>query len=264
MGTRRVALPLLISVLVTACTFPPLATPTPTPSPTPTPVPTPTPAPTATPTPTPDPTPDPAAIPRFTAGELVATEIDGLRVRQRPGTTSGVVAGLLPRDARLEVVMGPILEAGFGWYLVTDASTAEPGFDEGWIAAGYEPDPFLRTTGESNATSLFVASFAQTGDAEFGPITIDADEDYAIRWIATDPERVRCAFAVSLAAGSAEPVPAIRATVGNDLVPGTLQPTSFAALGVRGQVFLGVTSDCAWTLVVERVPEPEPSASDGT
>ena len=49
------------------------------------------------------------------------------------------------------------------------------------------------------------------------------------------------------------PVPAIRATIGNDLVPGTLQPGAFDALGVRGQVFVNVVSDCAWTLVIERV-----------
>ena len=52
-------------------------------------------------------------------------------------------------------------------------------------------------------------------------------------------------------------MPAIRATIGNDLVPGTLQPGSFDALDVRGQVFVSVASDCAWALVIERVPRPE-------
>ena len=77
--------------------------------------------------------------------------------------------------------------------------------------------------------------------------------------MAVDPERVSCQFAVSLDEGRGEPVPAIRATIGDDLVPGTLQPGAFDALGVRGQVFVVVVSDCAWTLVIQRVPEPEPS-----
>jgi hypothetical protein len=66
---------------------------------------------------------------------------------------------------------------------------------------------------------------------------------------------------VSLAKGGGEPVPAIRATIGNDLVPGTLQPGGFDALGVRGQVFVTVATDCAWTLVIELVIEPEPTES---
>jgi hypothetical protein len=56
-------------------------------------------------------------------------------------------------------------------------------------------------------------------------------------------------------------VPAIRASIGNDLVPGTLQPGAFDELGVRGLVFVNVVSDCAWTVVIERVVEPEPTAS---
>ena len=81
--------------------------------------------------------------------------------------------------------------------------------------------------------------------------------------LTTDPEETRCDFAVQLAEGQAEPVAAIRATIGTDVVPGTLQPTSFAALGVRGEVFVTVSSDCAWTFVIERVPDatPQPSTS---
>jgi len=79
--------------------------------------------------------------------------------------------------------------------------------------------------------------------------------------VAVDPEGTSCRFAVSLAEGSGDPVPAIRATIGNDLVPGTLQPGAFDALGVRGQAFVRVVSDCAWTLVIERVVEPEPTES---
>lgn len=207
------------------------------------------------------PTPDQGAIPRFAAGELVETTIAGMRVRAQPGSDGRVIGGLLPGGAVLEVAMGPIAADGFGWYLLTDHGADL--FGEGWVAAGYEPDPFLRTTGSFATNSTFVQSLAATGDADYGPVPIDEDGDYAIRWVAVDPERERCTFAVSAAAGSAEPVPAIRATIGADLVPGTLQPTSFDALGVRGQAFLAITSDCAWSLVVVRVPEatPEPSPS---
>lgn len=178
--------------------------------------------------------------------------------------TGLVVTGLLPLDAELQVVMGPLLVEEVGWYLVTDADPDEPEFEEGWIASGFEPAAYLASTGRTSEATPFVASFAQTGSAQYGPIEI-GEGDHAIRWVALDPERARCEFAVLLAAGAGAPVPAIRATVGNGVDPGTLQPGSFAALGVRGQVFVTVESDCAWTLVIVRVPDaadqPSPSAT---
>ena len=251
----------MVLLLIAGCTFP-LRTPAPSPTARSTPAPTPVATPSPTPSPTPVPTPGEAEVPRFSAGELIATAIDGLRVRQRPGRSSVVVTGLLPVNASLQVVMGPIYVQDLGWYLVADADPNEPQFQEGWIAAGFDPSAFLASTGEVSQDSPFIASFAQTGDAEYGPIEI-GDGEHAIRWVAVDPERRRCQFSVLLASGGAEPVPAIRATIGNDVVPGTLQPGSFAALGVRGQVFVTVTSDCAWTFVVQRMPdveEPPPSA----
>jgi hypothetical protein len=222
---------------------------------------TPSPIPTATPTPVP--TPGAADVPSFAGGELIETTIDGMRVRQRPGTDSRVIASLLPLRAGLEVVMGPILNDGIGWYLVDAADERDLGFAEGWIAAGFEPDPFLVSTGSQAPDSLTVVGLAGTGNAEHGPVAIEADAEYAIRWVAADPERRGCAFAVMLASGSSEPVPAIRATIGDDLVPGTLQPNAFDALGQHGLVFLTVSSDCAWTLAIVRIPEatPEPTPS---
>jgi hypothetical protein len=256
-GTRR-ALPIAVWLIAAACTFPPLTTPTPRPTPTPTAPPTPIASPSPVPTASPSPTPGQGSIPRFAAGELVETTIDGMRVRQRPGAAGRVITGLLPARSVLEVVMGPIRTEDFGWYLV---SGGDLGFDEGWIAAGHEPDPFLASTGAHADNSPYVASFAETGDAEYGPVPVAETGEYAVRWVAVDPERVRCTFAVLLAAGGGDREPAIRATIGADLVPGTLQPNSFDALGVRGQVFVTVASDCAWTLVVERIPDatPEPS-----
>jgi hypothetical protein len=47
------------------------------------------------------------------------------------------------------------------------------------------------------------------------------------------------------------------------VVPGTLQPNAFDALGTRGQVFVLVESDCDWGLAIVRVPEatPQPAPS---
>jgi hypothetical protein len=256
-GSPSRAVPiLLVGLLLTACVLGPLPTPTPIPTPTPTPSPTPSPSPTATPSPSPSPTADFGAVPEFSAGELVVTAIDGLRVRQGAGVSANVVTGLLPLGAQLRVVMGPIPTDDLGWYLVTDADAAEPAFDEGWIAAGFEPDAWLTSTGQTTSGSPLLASLAHTGDAEDGPVQIGS-RDHSSRWVAVDPEGVSCRFAVSLAEGDDEPVPAIRATIGNDLVPGTLQPGSFDALDVRGQVFVSVVSDCAWALVIERVPRSE-------
>jgi hypothetical protein len=195
-----------------------------------------------------------AAVPDFAAGDIVATSIDGLRVRGLPGMQSRVITGLLPAAFELRVVMGPIQVDALGWYLVADADAREPDFEEGWVAAGAEPDPLLTSTGRVSDGAPYVASMDQTGDAEQGPIEIGPG-DHAIRWIALDPERIRCSFAASFtAAGGGEPIPAIRATIGTGVDRGTLQPQSFAALGLSGPVFASVESDCAWALVIVRVP----------
>ena len=259
MAKLRGPIGLLLAAALAACTIPPLVTPTPTPSVTPTPSPTATATPESTPTSTPTPTPA-AAIPHFEAGEIVATMIDGLRVRSQPGVDRPVVTGLLPLAFELRVVMGPIPVDDLGWYLVTDADPREPNFEEGWVAAGSEPDPLLDSTGRIAGSSPYVASMAQLGDAEEGPIEIAAGP-HAVRWVALDPERTRCSFALSFTpAGGGDPVPAIRATIGTGIDRGTLQPQSFAALNLRGPVFASVTSDCAWALVIVRIP-PDPSPS---
>jgi hypothetical protein len=260
-GTLRRRAAALLILLVAGCTLPPLATPTPSPSPTPSPIPvTPTPQPSASPTS--QPTPDLGGIPSFSAGDVVTTLISGLRLRRLPGTDSQVVAGLLPLDAQLVVAMGPIVVDGFGWYLVQDADEREPAFDEGWLAAGYAPDPFLASAGRKAEETRLIGSFAGTAGGEYGPVSI-ADEHVSIRWLVRDPESVGCRFAVSLASGGDDPIPAIRATIGATTIPGTLQPTYFAdESSLRGQVFLTVESDCAWTLLFERVPpEPTPTAT---
>lgn len=185
----------------------------------------------------------------------MASEIDGLRVRQRPGVDAAISTGLLPLDAELQVVMGPFVTDELGWYLVTDADADEPQFDEGWVAAGYEPDPFLRATGRAPDGNPFVIGMAGRGDAEEGPVEI-GEGHHTVRWIAADPERLGCRFAVSLTPAGGEPVATIRATIGAGIDRGTLQPQTFATLGVRGPAFVGVATDCEWALVIQRVPDP--------
>lgn len=255
MGTLRGPIGLCLALMVAACTIAPLPTPTPaaTASPSPTPSPTSAPTPSATPSATPA-----AVLPDFAAGEIVATSTDGLRVRNLPGIEGRIVAGLLPVAFELRVVMGPVPVDDLGWYLVADADAREPDFEEGWVAAGWEPDPLLASTGRVGDGSPYVASMDQTGDAEQGPIEIGSG-DHAIRWIALDPERTRCSFAVSFApAGGGDSIPAIRATIGSGIDRGTLQPQSFAALHLSGPIFATVSSDCAWALVIVRIP---PAAS---
>jgi hypothetical protein len=248
-----------LTAVIGACTLPPISTPTAPPTPTPSPASSPTPTPEPV-TPTPEPTPEFGPVPDFAAGEIVASLIDGLRVRQRPGTGAPISTGLLPLGAEMEVIMGPFPVDAFGWYLVADADSAEPQYAEGWVAAGYEPDPFLRATGRASEDHPYVASMAGRGNAEEGPVEIP-EGDHAIRWIAADPERRGCTFAVSLAPPSRDPVSVIRATVGGGIDRGTLQPHTFDSLDVRGTVFVTVTSDCDWALVIARVPPSEPQAS---
>jgi hypothetical protein len=191
---------------------------------------------------------------------VVATTIDGLRVRGLPGFDRPIVTALLPLSFELAVVMGPIPVDGLGWYLVSDADPREPNFDEGWVAAGAEPDPLLAATGRILEASPYVASMDQVGDAEQGPIQIGAG-DHAIRWVALDPKRRRCSLGVTFTpAGGGEPIPAVRATIGTGIDRGTVQPQSFAALGLVGPVFVSVGSDCAWALVIVRIaPQESPS-----
>lgn len=250
---------MLLALTVAACTLPPLDSATTSPPATAsaaqTTSPTPEPTPTTSPTPV-------VAVPHFEAGEIVTSMIDGLRVRSLPGIERPVVTGLLPLAFELRVEMGPITVEDLAWYLVADADEREPNFDEGWVAAGTEPDPLLGSTGRVVERTPYVVSMDQIGDAEEGPIEV-AEGPHALRWIALDPARTRCSFAVSfIAAGGGDPVPAIRATIGTGIDRGTLQPQSFAALGLSGPVFVSVASDCAWALVIVRVPpEPSPSAS---
>lgn len=241
-------------LLLAACTLPALETPTP--RATPTAEATATPAATIVPSPSGSPAPGMGAVPAFEAGTSVVTATDGLRVRRAPGIDRSILVQRLPTGARLQIILGPIPVDDLGWYLASDADDAEPVFGEGWIAAGFDPEPFLAPSDTPAEADPYPASFAYAGSAEFGPISID-DERYALRWVAIDPERSGCTFAVDLRAGSDAAVPAIRAPIGNAPTPGMLGSDYFVdQSSLRGQVFMTVATSCAWAITFVRLPPP--------
>jgi hypothetical protein len=201
---------------------------------------------------TPAPTPGPDAVPTFTAGARVATHASGLRVRSGPGTSQGVVA-LLPTGAKLVVVLGPVHADAHGWYLVRDADANAPTFDQGWVAAGFMPSPYLVPATFALSFNPIVAGFAHDGDGEFGPVSI-ADANYAVSWVASvRPGGSGCSFSVDFVPSSGTAVPAIRATLGTAPTPGNLYTNFFAAHpGLTGDVVVRVTSDCGWALTFLR------------
>jgi len=209
------------------------------------------------PTQTAAPTPGADKIPIYTAGTRVATAASGLRVRSGPGTNQGVQA-LLPTGAKLVIELGPVRADGHGWYLVRDADAKEPTFEEGWVAAGFVPKPYLVPATFDLPFNPIVAGFAHEGDAEDGPVRVE-DANYAIRWVATVlPGGGSCSFSVDLVPGTGTAVPAIRATLGTAPAPGNLYGDFFAAHPtLTGDIFMRVTSDCGWALTFIRT-QPTP------
>jgi hypothetical protein len=247
---RRTALLTCLAILVSGCVMP-LEVPTPSPTPGFTATPLPTVSPTSKPSVAATPGPD--DVPRFTPGSLAVTNAPGLRVRSRPGTASAVLE-TLGAGAELLIGLGPIMIDGLGWYLVRDADDADPEFNEGWVAAGFEPDPFLVSGGFGTDDNPYLGGFAGTESGEFGPVTIP-ERRVAFRWIAaTDDEEV-CDFAVDLGEGSREPVRAVRTPVGTFPASGELPPDYFRANAeLAGNVFVLVQSNCAWAVSFVEVP----------
>ena len=250
MRPMRAAAWLAFSILVTACVMP-LDVPSPTPRATATVTPTPSSSPTARPST--EATPGTDVIPRFAPGSVAITNAPGLRVRSRPGTEHAVVT-TLGLDADLLVEMGPIVIDEIGWYLVRDADDAEPEFDEGWVAAGVEPDPFLISGGPGPDDNPVLGGFADTASGEFGPVSLPGRR-VAFRWIAvTDGEQV-CNFAVDFSGPSGEPVRGVRTPVGAFPASGELPPDFFDANEeLAGSTFVLVESNCAWAVSFVEVP----------
>jgi hypothetical protein len=201
---------------------------------------------------TPAPTPGPDDIPTFNAGTTMKTTASGLRVRKGPELSQGVLT-LLPAGSKLVAILGPVRNDSWGWYLVRDADAAEPTFEEGWVAAGFMPTPYLAPATFELPFNPIVAGWAHEGNGEFGPVRIE-DANYAVRYVAAVmPGGGACAFSADLVPGSGKPVPAIRATLGTAPAPGSLYGDFFTAHPeLVGDIFLRVTSDCAWALSIIR------------
>jgi hypothetical protein len=173
------------------------------------------------------------------------------------------VVATLGLDAELLIGLGPILLDGLGWYLVRDADDADPAFGEGWVAAGFEPDPFLISAGFAPDDNPFVAGFADTAPGEFGPV-VAPNRGMTLRWIAATHVRDVCNFSLDVAADSGEPVRAVRTPVGAFPASGELPAEFFATNDLEeASIFAVVQSDCSWAISFVRVPaaSPSPSAS---
>jgi hypothetical protein len=236
-----VVLPMLAGCLVTM----PTVSPTPSASPSPSQPPS---TPSPVPTESPSPTPGPSDVPQFETGAQAATNAPGLRVRSRPGVEQRVIT-TLGAGANLLVGLGPVWVDSRGWYLVRDADRDDPEFGEGWVAAGLESDPFLVPASFDVRRNPYLAGFAGDADGEFGPVRLP-NADVSIRWLAAPLTPNGCSFFVNLAAGSGEPVSAIRATVGGVPAPGTLFRQFFADHPklIDANLSVSVESDCSWAL----------------
>jgi hypothetical protein len=244
--------PALSTLLLTGCLF---GSPSPSPSSSPQPSETASVLPSASVPPataTPAPTPGADAIPTFTAGTSVKTSASGLRVRKGPGLTQGVLT-LLPTGSKLVVELGPVRNDGWGWYLVRDADAAEPTFEEGWVAAGFMPKPYLAAATFEVPFSPIVAGWAHEENGEFGPVRVE-DANYGVRWVAAVlPGGSACSFSADLVPGSGKAVPAVRVTLGTTPVPGNLYGDFFTSHPeLVGDLFLRVSSDCGWALTIIR------------
>lgn len=200
------------------------------------------------PTGSPSPTPGPSDVPQFSAGGQASTSAPGLRVRSRPGVEARVIT-TLGVDANLLIGLGPVWVDDLGWYLVRDADADDPAFGEGWVAAGFEPDPFLVPASFDVRRNPYIAGVAGGANGEFGPVRLP-NADVSVRWLAAPPTQDGCSFFVNLTAGSGEPVTAIRATVGGVPAPGELFRQFFTAHPrlIDADLFVSVESNCSWAL----------------
>jgi hypothetical protein len=252
---RRIAATGIAAVLLAACSSQATPTALATPSQTAEATVSATPSPSPTPQPTAEPTAGPSDVPQFATGATVVTNAPGLRVRSRPGTQQRVVASL-GLDAQLLVGMGPVFIEGLGWYLVRDADPADPAFVDGWVAAGFEPDPFLVSSSFGVADNPYLGGYANDASGEYGPVLL-SDAQVSITWAAVPLGSDGCSFAVDLQPGSGSTITAIRSTVGQYPAFGDLYSQFFDEHPeLHGDIFVSVTSDCSWALAFVHNPPP--------
>ena len=251
---RSIVLLLAVPLLAGCLLLEPVPTPRPIPTRSPSPLPTAGP-PTPTERPTAAPTPGLDDVPAFTPGDTATTAAGGLRLRTRPGLEH-LVTGVLGPDVGVLVGLGPVFVDGNGWYLVRDPDrTAPPRFDEGWVAAGFEPDPFLTPAAFEAARNPYLAGFAGDQGGQFGPVRLP-NADVAVRWIAAALTPDGCGFSVDLAPADGDPVVAIRASIGSAPAPGDLFSSFFADHPelIDTDLTVVVDSSCSWALSFVKVP----------
>jgi hypothetical protein len=189
----------------------------------------------------------------------MGTTLTAVRVRDLPGTAWGIAA-VLPPGAVFQVVLGPIRTDGFGWYLVRDADAAKPSFTEGWLSAGFDPNPFIAAKPSASPPPngpTFVAGYAGTRDGEFGPFPLEGNA--ALRWAIAlpigKPAGATCRFTGTLTPAGGKAVTFLTTSTSDTPAPGTVQSSFFAQHPtLRGDLFLHVVSDCSWALSVVRLP----------
>jgi hypothetical protein len=158
------------------------------------------------------------------------------------------VITLLPTGSRLVVELGPVRATGHGWYLVRDADPDDPPFEEGWVAAGFMPNPWLVPATFDLPFNPIVAGFGLVGNGEFGPVHL-LDANYDVRWVAAPVAGEGCTFNVDFTPGAGTAIKAIRAAIGSAPAPGILYGQYFADHpDLIGDLFVSVTSDCSWAL----------------
>jgi len=198
--------------------------------------------------PTPTPTPEIGSPPFFNPGETVETVASGIRVRLRPGVDTQILVQALPIGADLIIAMGPVNVDDYGWYLV-HAAQVGPEFTEGWVASGFEPDPWLARAVFTVDSNPYLGGAAGEGDGEAGPVILP-DSDIYMDWIAVPPGTSGCIFDVALSTAESDPVTAVHATLGATLAPGRLQSQFFAGHPeLTGPVSIQVSTACKWALV---------------
>jgi hypothetical protein len=178
-------------------------------------------------------------------GEMVETNIGGLRARTQPGTSSPVVH-TLPEGAIGLVELGPLSADGYDWYRVQYAYLNAFGVTDGgrgWMASGSSDAPWLVPT-ERHWDHGPIAGFAGSGSELIGAVQMN-DPWQEIRWAALGSD---CSFVLTFesesqrAAGVVIVVDGYAEGVVEDLFPDT--PEFVGSVAVR------IATECRWTYAI--------------
>jgi hypothetical protein len=231
----------------------------------------------AEPSPSPQPSPSAAALPPFETAKVV---VDGLAVRQGPGTSRPFIAAyrddyvagtaeLVTDQLRLRsghylrIWAGPLVLDDTMWYRVHNVQQpdeeqplrwmgSDGSVDAGWVAGASHGDVYLvaeEMPQPSNAPPFAVGRYWAmhgVGDATSRRIDFPLDEGgsspVGVDWFAADPEGMDCEFTVTLEPDGWELASAGVHDWGEGRGLG-------AQVELLGEKWLSVDSDCSWALV---------------